>query len=304
MKKSIFIVIKNRVAFNLNDLMLKKIGVCVLIFFCCSKGNSQLGIYISPGAINYGGDLQNSFFTFKQSSLSLSAGIMYQVNKFAARSSITYGKVQGSDIINGLFKQRNLSFYTHITEINLALQYDLFLLSDEQRFTPYFFAGVGYFHFDPYTYYNDQKIYLQALSTEGQGLSIYPDKKPYSLSEMNAPLGIGLKYKLSDAIQLSVEFCSRYLFTDYLDDVSSAYPDESTLLRERGQTAVDLSFRGDEIDPALTFPAGQSRGNPTHNDNYYTTSFSFIYVFAKHTMYNNGSGTKMRYHKNCPPKLK
>ncbi|MBK8080358.1 MAG: hypothetical protein IPK25_08795 [Saprospiraceae bacterium] len=33
------------------------------------------------------------------------------------------------------------------------------------------------------------------------------------------------------------------LFTDYLDDVSTVYPDKTLLLAKRGQTAVELSDR-------------------------------------------------------------
>ncbi len=219
----------------------------------------------------------------------------------AIRGGFTYGKIKGSDAANGLFEARNLGFETAISEVNLALQYELFLL-DEKKFTPYAFAGVGFFHFDPYTFYNSEKVYLRPLSTEGQGLSVYPDKETYSLTQFAVPLGIGIKYKLSDRIQIGIEFCSRFLFTDYIDDVSESYPDENALLKERGQLAVDLSFRGDETNPGLTFPSGEGRGNPTQNDNYYTSQISVIYLFPKQGLFGGLGTNQAKKSKvvNCP----
>jgi hypothetical protein len=143
------------------------------------------------------------------------------------------------------------------------------------------------------------------MGTEGQGLAIYPDRKLYALTQSEIPMGIGFKYKLSDNIFLGLEFCSRLLFTDYLDDVSKTYPDETALFNARGQIAVDLSFRGNELDPNKQFPSGASRGNPQQNDNYYTSVFSFIYVFpsGSHSGYYSGGHTKVK-NIDCPKNMR
>lgn len=254
--------------------------------------------------MNYGGDLQDKVYTFNQANFSFGAALLCRVNKISLRGGVNFGKVRGNDENNTKFKYRNLSFASNIVDGNLCLQYDFFSIDDNKKFTPYFFAGVGVFHFNPYTYYNSQKVYLQPLGTEGQGLSIYPDKKLYNLTQFNMPLGIGIKYKLSEHFMLGIEFCSRFLFTDYLDDVSTNYPDETQLFKERGQAAVDLSFRGNEIDPALTFPSGKQRGNSAHNDNYYTSSLTLAYIFSKHSLFGV-AGNKNKHEKslNCPKHL-
>lgn len=277
---------------------------CLLLFgFCNSLFSQEFSVQLAPGLINYGGDLQNKLYTVSQGGLSIYAGVTYRIDHISVKGGFTYGKIKGSDAANGLYETRNLSFETAISEVNLALQYDLFLLN-EKKFTPYVFAGVGLFHFDPYTFYNSEKVYLRPLSTEGQGLSVYPDKKAYSLTQFTAPLGIGVKYKLSERIQVGIEFCSRLLFTDYIDDVSEIYPDENALLKERGQLAVDLSFRGDETNPSATFPSGMPRGNPDQNDNYYTSQVSFIYVFPKQGLFGGlGSSQGKKSHAVDCPKL-
>jgi hypothetical protein len=59
------------------------------------------------------------------------------------------------------------------------------------------------------------------------------------------------------------------LFTDYLDDVSGTYLDQSALLAARGQQAVDIAYRGDEVGQGFYPPAGTTRGNPESKDAYY-----------------------------------
>ena len=173
------------------------------------------------------------------------------------------------------------------------------MLNETRKFTPYVFAGLGYFHFNPYTYYNGQKIFLKPLSTEGEGVS-GTGKKFYQLSQFDYPIGIGFKYKVSDRILLGIEFNSRLLYTDYVDDVSTRYPDETTLFKERGQLAVNLSFRGNEIDPALNFPSNTHRGNPKQKDNFYTSVFTFTYILPGHTILSGGNGWRNTRSLNCP----
>lgn len=283
----------------------KHLFFCIILFIFQKPLYAQLSFQIAPGIMNYGGDLQTKGYTFQHANFSIAAALAYRINKISLRAGITYGKIYGDDLSNTGYKTRNLSFATNIADANLCLQYDLFLLDDNRKFTPYIFAGVGVFHFNPYTTYDSAKIYLRPLGTEGQGLAIYPDKKMYALTQPQIPFGIGFKYKVSEHVLLGLEFSSRYLFTDYLDDVSGTYPDENELFKQRGQLAVDLSFRGNEINPSLAFPSGKQRGNPHLNDNYYTSSFSFIYIFPERTGYNASSKHNRKSQRiDCPKHVK
>lgn len=276
-------------------------SLCTVIF--STVLHAQLSVQLNPGLMNYGGDLQNKAYTFQQGGISIGGALLYRINKFSIRAGLTYGKIKGDDLTNTGYDFRNLSFQTKVGEASLALQYDLFLLDEQHRFTPFVFAGIGAFHFNPYTTYDSLKVYLQPLGTEGQGLSAYPDKKVYALTQAAIPFGIGVKYKLSERIQIGIEFCSRLLFTDYLDDVSGTYADENELFKGRGQLAVNVSYRGDEIDPSRPYPSGETRGNAKQNDNYYTTSLSLIYVFPESLFSGGSNGGKRGKAVNCPKKV-
>lgn len=91
-------------------------------------------------------------------------------------------------------------------------------------------GGVGVFHFNPQGSLTDAAgnktwYYLHPLRLEGQGMPEYPASKPYKLTQMNIPFGGGLKFFMSDRINVSLEFLYRKTFTDYIDDVSQRYID-------------------------------------------------------------------------------
>ena len=250
------------------------------------------------GIANYQGDLQGKRLDIKQSKPAVGLGLSYDLsNKFIVRTGFTYGTVMGDDKKNTTAKgvaERNLNFKSAVTELHLGLEYNLFNL-EERNFTPYVFAGVAGFHFNPYTKdVAGNKVFLQPLSTEGQGLAAYPDRKEYKLTQFSIPFGGGVKFKLSDDLQIGVELGLRKLFTDYLDDVSDVYADQNILLNAKGAKAVELAFRGDEINPNATYPPnGEQRGNAKSKDFYY---FSGIRISKRINSNGGNSGGKM----GCP----
>ena len=221
------------------------------------------------GIANYQGDLQAKRVTFKQGKFLGSLGAQYDLSEhFTARTYFTLSSLQADDKKGTSNMQlRNLNFSTKLFEWELGVQYNILSLNNSW-FTPYVFAGVGLYHFKPYTHAEDgTKTFLQPLSTEGQG--IVAGKKEYKLTQFNIPLGIGATYAISEDIRVGLELGYRKLFTDYLDDVSSEYVDQSVLLAARGQAAVDLAYRGDEVG-AGTYPAAKThRGGANEKDGYY-----------------------------------
>ena len=100
----------------------------------------------------------------------------------------------------------------------------------EPKLRPYALIGVGIFHFNPKGSITDaagNKTWheLRPLRLEGQGMTEYPESKPYKLTQMNIPIGAGIKYFASERINLSTELLYRKTFTDYIDDVSKNYID-------------------------------------------------------------------------------
>jgi hypothetical protein len=221
------------------------------------------------GIANYQGDLQAKNITFNQAKFLGSLGAMYDLSEhFTARTYFTLTSLKADDKkgTTGM-KARNLNFQTKLWDIELGAQYNILSLNDSW-WTPYIFAGVGLYHFNPFTKTTDgAKTFLQPLSTEGQGIEA--GKKEYKLTQFNIPLGIGATYAISEDIRVGLELGYRKLFTDYLDDVSTTYADQGALLAAKGQTAVDLAYRGNEVGSG-GYPAAKTpRGGSNVKDGYY-----------------------------------
>ena len=109
-----------------------------------------------------------------------------------------------------------------------------------------------------------------------------------------------MKLSLSENIQVGLEIGYRKLFTDYLDDVSGTYVDENTLLTNRGSTAVELAYRGNELKNGGPYPpAGTIRGSASHKDWYYFTLLTLSFrLFPNYTEGRSGFGRLFQY--NCP----
>jgi len=236
------------------------------------------------GLAGYQGDLKAQAISFSQTKPMLSLGARYDLSEhLTARSYISFTSLKADDKKGTTtMQQRNLNFKTKILDWELTAQYSLFNLN-YRWWTPYLFAGIGVFHFKPYT--NDSagnKTFLKQLSTEGQGF--VPGVKNYKLTQFSIPIGLGAEYSLNEDMRLGIEFGYRKTFTDYIDDVSTVYVDEATLLNARGQTAVDLAWRGDEKGGGSYPAAGYPRGNSKHNDGYYYIAITYTvrYFFDKY----------------------
>ncbi|WP_018611982.1 DUF6089 family protein [Segetibacter koreensis] len=255
---------------------MKKNVFFFLIFLASASVAQPVRLHLMGGFSNYSGDIQQKMFTLKQANSVISAGGTFNItDKFALRSDYSFTRLGADDKLNKpQLRLRNLNFKTLIQELTLMGEYDFADLS-LQRFTPYVFAGIGVFHFSPYTLDSaGNKVFLVGLSTEGQGLSEYHDRKVYKKTQLNIPYGAGIKYALSDDVYVGFELGFRKLFTDYLDDVSSTYVDRNVLLTSKGPQAVQYAFRGDELKPPLPYPAaGALRGNSKKKDYYYYGQF-------------------------------
>jgi len=173
-----------------------------------------------------------------------------------------------------------------VHEFSAVGEYYLFNLY-ERRISPYGFVGLAVFKFDPYAFDPAKnKVLLQRLSTEGQGITGYG--KQYKLTQLAIPFGGGVKYAINENMRIGLELGMRKLFTDYLDDISGNYADPNDLLAAKGQLSVDMSFRGDEVPSGSpTYPAkGAQRGSPKAKDFYYFTGIHFTYRIGG----NGGSG--------------
>ncbi len=281
--------------------MKQYIQTTFFLMLCSVAASSQnLNITAFAGFSNYQGDLQDKRFTLNQSYGAFGAGILYDVtDKFAVRANITFGKVGGDDKQNIKNSTRNLNFSTGLTDIHLGLEYSLLSLND-RTLSPYVFAGISYFKFNPYS--NDtlgRKVFLQPLSTEGQGF--YQNRQKYKLNQFAIPFGGGVKIALSENVRLGAEIGLRKTNTDYLDDVSTTFVDEALLFANRGQLAVEMAFRGDELKTGLNYPTdGSQRGGAKSKDWYY---FSGINLIVRLNGNGGGGASGNKFKTGCPSRF-
>ncbi|MDP4264076.1 MAG: DUF6089 family protein [Bacteroidota bacterium] len=291
---------------------LKPISLLLFIFFHSpvfaqeEEFSKEPSVVIYTGLINYQGDLNPNSFTIGHANFATGISLRKPVNRwFTARAGITIGQIEAADRYNrDYLKPRNLSFFSNIKEAFAALEFT-FLDINRSRFTPYVYAGIAVFHFNPWTYDNEgQKVYLQPLSTEGEGIPQFPSQKPYHLTQFSLPFGIGAKYAISNNINIGFEFSQRKTFTDYLDDVSSFYVDKNVLLQARGPKAVELAYRGNELPGGTGYPAhGEQRGTASEMDWYYFAGLNIEIKLSAFTDLFNGSRNNKSYQQRCPRKL-
>jgi hypothetical protein len=244
------------------------------------------GIGLSGGVTNYTGDLDDDF-TLPFTRPGFGAHAMFLVSKqIFLRFTLFHGRISASDAdaVNFTGNQyRNLSFYSDINEAGLHIMYSF---QNRKRgftkrnfVTPYAFAGIAAFHFNPKRKVNGQVYELQKIGTEGQYLEgNYPE--PYALTQISIPAGFGFTLKLSPNFDLGAESGLRKTFTDYLDDVSGAYPDKTLLFEEQGPLAVYLSDSSNDPDQTQGFPSFSQRGNPKFKDWYVYTNIHLTYYFT------------------------
>jgi opacity protein-like surface antigen len=239
----------------------------------------QLGLL--GGGANYQGELQDKYINLDGISATVGVSVFYSPQpRFNLSAEIMRGTLTGSDAVPGARNAaRNLQFVTRLYELSVQGRFNL-IVNDEALIIPYASAGVSGFHIDPYTPAEGGRIYLFPLGTEGQGLREYPDRKMNR--NINAALlgGGGVEIRLSDNLNLDFELVFRKTFTDYIDDVSSTYPDAMALLKARGPIALRYAYRGS----APEVPVGTQRGNPGTNDMYHVIAFRLRYTLSSNNL--------------------
>ena len=216
--------------------MMKKVIFCALLGWIGLRVSAQEQAIVhegefgfNVGASQYFGDL-NPNPRFNTPNIAFGAFFRKQFGGYVAlRVAANYTFLGYSDRYNSyneFMYRRNLSFNTNIYELGVQGDFNFFKFvpgSAYNRFTPYITFGIGIFYYNPYTYYQGQKVYLRPLGTEGQGSAAYPNRKEYSTWPSVFRIGVGIKYNLNRRMNIGLEFVYRFTTTDYIDDVSTTY---------------------------------------------------------------------------------
>jgi hypothetical protein len=278
------------------------------------RNTTELGFTIGPMAYlgDLGGHLGKGTTFLKDYNMNttkMSAGVfgsVYPIQWLGFRGSLNFGSVEGSDANikpkggdEDTRFLRNLDFRSNIIEGTVMAEFypTVFLEDDPEdvtgRLRPYGVIGLGVFHFNPQGTYTDpatQDTYwvdLRPLHTEGEGFPDYPDRKEYSLTQLNIPIGVGIKYFLSENLNISFEIVHRKLFTDYLDDVSTKYINPADFYKylspQQAAIAVAVSNKSPEGYNTPGYGPGNKRGDPTQNDAYFTAQFKIAFTIKGRT---------------------
>ncbi len=309
-----------------------------------TKQKKYFYVGVGINSMNYFGDIapKSGVFSTKISStrpgFALSGG--YRIGpRYTLEASFSYGTIFSDDnsaadpigeTSNYRYK-RNLHFKNNILELAVMGVFDLFqnqgsYLSRVQL-TPYALIGVAGFHHNPQAIAPatnaqsgatiaeaGQWVDLAPLGTEGQYANLEPTDanfgiKPYSLWQVSIPFGLGARYKLGEALDISFDITFRYLFFDYIDDISSNYVDLDVLGSDLARVMSDRSVEptgvktGDDRSQYISgwdvrtytgrngndytvvngFGSEQEtnkRGGASDNDIYYVTSVKVSYILG------------------------
>lgn len=237
------------------------------------------------GLGTYYGDLKTRV---DLSDLGIAGGLNVRYNfnsRLCYKLSLNYIRIHADDANspNNFELNRNLSFFSGIFDISHQFEFNFLPYihgSEEESYTPYLFGGVSTLFYNPKARldFNDDGVeetyVLRDFGTEGQQFGDEYGRFTYALN-----FGIGLKFDINPDWSINIELGGRSVFSDYIDDVSTTFPDKNALRQLRGDIAVALS---DRTDPSLDLGrAGNQRGNSSDRDYYYTFGVSIMRYFGK-----------------------
>lgn len=254
------------------------LGLLTTLAFC--QRGPELGF--NAGVAYYFGDL-NTQFDLSSPGIALNAYGRYNLDeRVSLKLGFYYGRIKGDDSKsdNAFQQARNLNFFSDVWDGTLQLEFNFFPYihgSKDRYFTPYIFGGLSAVHFNPKTKLDGTTYKLQEFGTEGQ-----PVGDEYALFNIGIAYGGGLKWDLNYYWSMNVELSGRVLFTDYLDDVSTVYPDPLVQEAVRGPIGAALSDRSDPDAPGGKIGReGVQRGNSKNNDSYNFLSVGIAYYFGR-----------------------
>jgi opacity protein-like surface antigen len=305
------------------------------IAFANAKQYITLGA--SLNALNYFGDIApksgilSTDISFTRPGIGISSSVRLG-SSLSLRGEFLYGRLSSNDyeVANpndeeAIYRYaRNLQFRNNIKELSIVGVYDIFSnpysVIMRLNFTPYVFAGVAAFHHNPKGLVPNQAVLhagdtiLPVQAGEWVALkNLQTEGKSYSNFSFSIPMGAGVRFRVSQILDLEAEVSYRFLFTDYLDDISTEYVDKGSLgsdlakiMSDRSLEPVDVVSGENRFDalvnselintnnlPTYTGAdeleyvhlrgygqAGAKRGNPSDNDIFITTTIRAVIMIG------------------------
>ena len=238
-------------------------------------------LHLGSGIASYFGDLiEDGQYNAR---FNINGGIMYKVyHRISVGLDVTFFQLAGDDA-NTVNWERNLSFKSSNIELMPLVQVSLYdpgvRFYNRPTLNPYLYGGIGPLYYNPTAKLDGTSHVLRPLTTE---------MVEYSRFTVTYAFGAGVRYKINAFLDVVLDAGFRYTGSDYLDDVSDAYPTERwDELTELGQ---QLSDRSGEVgaDPPHSqrgYPPFENykvtiRGNSDRNDAYFLGNMKVAYYFS------------------------
>ncbi len=255
-----------------------------------SRGNSarvSTAITAGFGANYYVGDLtDNGFSGGIRISPNFSAGLQQRVSdRVHLRAELLWYQIAGADSLSSEFGkvERNLSFRSRNIELSVVGIFHFVNKSSNSKgragFVPFAVFGFGITTNDPKAEFDGDIYALRPLALEGE---------PYGRYAFVMPMGGGVRAKINDAFDVSLEGSYRVTFTDYLDDVSQAY------VQHTESPSLNLSDRSLNQQNLI----GDKRGDPNNMDGYFIMSIKAQYYLPNNLFTSGISIRKKKKAKN------
>lgn len=243
-------------------------------FFRRTPPKGVISVIGGLGVAYYMGDLRGDI-NVKHLGLgpAVSVGGAYRFGEhLSARSELRFYQVAADQQYSGN-SPNNLSFQANNPDLYVGLQGDLFRYSSFKKWNPYLFGGIGITYITPRTKQDGTWYSLPKYRTE--------DVK-YGRVPMLLTAGIGVEYEIKYRWYIGIELGDNFLTSDYLDDVSTTYPDLTG---------------ADEIRQVLSDPTGSNlpgykRGNPGVKDSYIIFNFRVKHLLTTPKRYREGKKTR------------
>lgn len=171
----------------------------------------RMEIGAGVGTVSYEGDFNGN--VLKNMQPMFSALWRYNFDPYKdLRLSATYGKLKGSskdvDTYYPDYATEEYSFNSNLLDVSLVFEYNFWPYGTgrdyrgAKRLTPYIYGGIG------------------ATSASGGGSK--------SVFTANVPIGLGVKYKLNERMNLGLDWGIHFSLSDELDGVKDPYQVKSS----------------------------------------------------------------------------
>ena len=196
----------------MRKLFLTIIGCLAIIGQLKAQDDPQYRMEIGAGfgMVSYEGDFNGNVFGNMQPMGGVVGRYNFDPYK-TLRLSATYGKLKGSskDVKTYYpdYESQPYEFNNSLVDVNLVFEYNFWPYGTgrdyrgAKRLTPYIYGGLG------------------ATSVSGGSKSVFT---------ANVPIGIGVKYKMTERLNLGVDWGVHFSLSDELDGVKDPYQVKSS----------------------------------------------------------------------------